>query len=316
MYISALFAVVQLVFIAILSITLFCMLFVRAQIEPLLKKKRDEFRNFLLQSLWPIPGVTAIAIPELGKLAKSTVKETIFKYIVTLKGSEKNKAIGIYAQLGLLSDDIKKLNSTYWWHRLEALVNIELIAPKRLHELVRPMVEDPHPLVGLYAVKVLSKSLNENEVINMLRLLRDWNYLRFDIYQEILDNFAKVFPDALVLLLQENLCRPKYFDLLCLRSLGKTMFLDVSPTLLQWTLPNLPENFRLEAIQSLGSLGDDRVCSPLTKMLPFEKDEVAAEIILSLGNITGSAFIKIPEILKQKPGPHVKRALLKMTEAQ
>lgn len=290
------------------------MLFVRARLEPTLKKKRKLFADYLLQIIWPDPNVATTKMPEIGNLAMNAVKETIFKYVITLQGEEKRSAIGVYSDLGLLNEDKRKLKSSYWWHRLEALVDIELIASETYIDLARPLVDDDHPLVGLYALKVVSKSLNENEVINMLRMLREWNYLRPDIVQEILDNFASRFPMALANSLQENRENPKFYDSMCIRSLSKCRISNVTSVLSQWTLPPIPESYRIEAIVALGAIGDDQIAPDLIALFDGASDQIAAEILATLGKILGNRFVQIPERLKHTPGPYVKRALLKLRE--
>lgn len=244
-------------------------------------------------------------VPQLLASDKPHFKRILLEHILSLKGNEQKFLVDFYTWLGFLSDDLAQLKSMRWWHRLEAVSKLECLGTASHLKALTALVDDPHPLVAIAAMRVTSQLAPSAPVVeHILKSLAKRNAGRRDVIIEILFNIGSQTPEGLASFLKTTPSK----DMQCaaLEVLGMQRAADHIPSILPF-LDDPSEEVVWQAVRALRQIGDPIAALSFERMTLHRSPRIRAEALQGLGLLGGSCFETALETLKDDASIEVRR---------
>jgi hypothetical protein len=141
-------------------------------------------------------GEGEMALQRLATLPRRLQIRLLAEVALPLTGAHRERLTETYRRLGMVDWAVRRCRSRFWWRRLQAVRVLTLL--RTGGESVRPLVQDPHPLVRAQAIEWWATAPEPEIVATLVEHLGDASRLcRFTVQDTLLRMGPLVAPALL-----------------------------------------------------------------------------------------------------------------------
>jgi HEAT repeat protein len=229
---------------------------------------------------------------------RDTLAGMIVELIAVLRGSEKERAVELAAELGLVDRDLRLLSSRGRWRRARAAENLGFYGGPAAAVPVGALLDEKEETLRAVAARALSRIGGPDAARSLAARLDSASELTSLRMAENLERIGPLAVEPLTELLGTEECRAQ---VLAARILGNLRVREARPALCEAALRRQNPDLRAQATLALGKIGDPEDIPTMLEAAADESWPVRAQAANALEMIGASSTIPTLEALAVDP---------------
>jgi hypothetical protein len=210
----------------------------------------------------------------LSRLNRRRVRGILLRLALDLRGESGEAIAGLYAHLGFLKADLKRLRSRWGSIRANAVADLGLVRAQAALPALLERLDDPDDRVRQTAVWAVGQVAGPETLSALVRLLGDPDRIVARRAEEVLAERGREAKDAILTYARKTSIRPG--RLAAIELIGWLRIVEGADLLLEF-MEDLDFEVRVKSVKAAAAIGDPRFVPILNQRLSDSRWEVRCQ---------------------------------------